>query len=320
MGFFFIYQCIYIYPQRYCAFFEHCRTQHLIQKNIWNSIWIWLCARETPSLPLTNGDRKPFWICTKSHSKLEHSVTSENRKIPRWSGNCIQNRVESETGFFSRPWKPTAYGTMCSSEMFKQTLLFWSREHGTGPWKGQTLTKGRLPGSSHAAVHMWTLNEATHQGAERAGLLQGEKLGNEGNLNEAPHGLNRTRLIVVIEFIDSPRLGEIKSQWQHPSRKHSQERRLKMGLWHSCKVHSGYREESKLPCRARNIAAVPFNKNIYLLLSWKAGIWPKKSGFPSAPDITYHIGMCWAKKFCSKGDGQSFLLLVCRVDCKNQFN
>lgn len=26
------------------------------------------------------------------------------------------------------------------------------------------------------------------------------------------------------------------------------------------------------------------------------------------------------KIFCSKGDGQSFLLLVCCVDCKNQFN
>lgn len=131
--------------------------------------------------------------------------------------------------------------------MFKPTLLLLSKEHGTGPQKGQTLTKGRLPGSSPAALPTWILNGATHQGAGRAGLLQVEKqLGNEGNLSEAPHCLNRTRLMVAMGSIDSPRPGEIKSQWQHPSRKHIQEGRLKMGSWHrSCPG-----QKKKLPCRA----------------------------------------------------------------------
>lgn len=141
---------------------------------------------------------------------------------------------------------------MCSSEMFKQTLPFLSKEHGTRPWKGQTLTKGRLSGSSPAALHTWILNGATHQGAEREGLLQGEKkLGNGGNLNEAPHCLKRTKLVVVMGSIDSARLGEIKRQWQHPPRKHNQERRLKMVLWHRSKVHMGYRTGDKVTLQGR---------------------------------------------------------------------
>lgn len=111
-------------------------------------------------------------------------------------------------------WKPMCMGlrslqlwskspeqscTMCSTEMLKQTLFFLSRKHGTGPQRGQTLTKG-LAGTSPAALHTywsWILKKVTHQETGRAELLWGEeKLGNEGNMREVLYCLNKTGLAV----------------------------------------------------------------------------------------------------------------------------
>lgn len=183
----------------------------------------------------------------------------------------VQNQVQSVIDLFPDPWKPTLMGlrrslqlwckspeqscTICSSKMFKQTLFFLSKEHGTGPQRGQTLTKGRLAGSSPTALPTywsWILKKATHQGA-RAGLLQGEnKLGNEGNPSAAPHCLNRTGLVVVMGSTDSPRQGEINSQVQDPPREPSQERKLEMGLWHRSKVHWGHRAGDKATLQGRS--------------------------------------------------------------------
>lgn len=81
----------------------------------------------------------------------------------------------------------------CSSRL----CFSWARnmEQGHGkarPW----LKAGCLGALLLQCTHQAILNGAIHQGAERAGLFQGEeKLGNEGDLNEAPHCLNRIRLV-----------------------------------------------------------------------------------------------------------------------------
>lgn len=138
--------------------------------------------------------------------------------------------------------------TMCSTEMLKQTLFFLSRKHGTGPQRGQTLTKG-LAGTSPAALHTywsWILKKVTHQETGRAELLWGEeKLGNEGNLREVLYCLNKTGLAVEMESIESLRQGEKNSQVQDPPREPIWEMRLEMGLWHRSNVHSG--QKIKLP-------------------------------------------------------------------------